>query len=177
MERLLARQCQEDKSLDICSLRSRLRELESLVSVMDPGEGRRREEEQAEGEALELERNLALLTAQYEKAGDECDLEEELGRGRYWKIAVPRCELIDMYIAGGAAAARPVLLAPPRASRHGAAEQLGEGGGEREAGEGPPGQEGPDGAARTEEHLPVLWERAARGGEAGLEGGRPEEGD
>ena len=44
MERLLARQCQEDKSLEIRSLRSCLRELESLVSVMDPGEGRRREE-------------------------------------------------------------------------------------------------------------------------------------
>ena len=75
VERLLARQCEEDKSLEIRSLRSRLRELESLVAVMDPGEGRRREEE--DSEALELERNLALLTAQYEKAGDE---EEELGR-------------------------------------------------------------------------------------------------
>ena len=85
MERLLARQCQEDKSLEIRSLRSRLRELESLVSVMDPGEGRRREEEQAEGEAMELERNLALLTAQYEKAGDEGEMDEELGR--YWKFA------------------------------------------------------------------------------------------
>ena len=147
------------------------------MSVMDPGEGRRREEEQAEGEAMELERNLALLTAQYEKAGDEGDMEEELGR--YWKLAVPKCKFIDMYISQqtGGAAAGPVLLAPPRAAGHGAAEQLGEGGGERAAGEGPAGQEGPDGAARAEEHLPVLWERAAGGGEAGLEGERPEEGD
>ena len=54
-------------------LRSRLRELESLVGEV---EGRGREEGNL-GEPLEVERSLAMLTAQYEKARD-CDLEEEL---------------------------------------------------------------------------------------------------
>ena len=65
-------------------LRSRLRELESLVGDV---EGRGREEENL-GEPLEVERSLAMLTAQYEKARD-CDLEEELNCSLPSGVSVP----------------------------------------------------------------------------------------
>merc|ERR1719494_1740938 len=63
----------DERAFEIGVLRSRLRELESLVGEV---EGRGREEGNL-GEPLEVERSLAMLTAQYEKARD-CDLEEEL---------------------------------------------------------------------------------------------------
>ena len=65
-------------------LRSRLRELESLVGEV---EGRGREEGNL-GEPLEVERSLAMLTAQYEKARD-CDLEEELNCSLPSGVSVP----------------------------------------------------------------------------------------
>merc|ERR1719462_651534 len=63
----------DERTFEIGVLRSRLRELESLVGEV---EGRGRDEGNL-GEPLEVERSLAMLTAQYEKARD-CDLEEEL---------------------------------------------------------------------------------------------------
>merc|ERR1719494_722202 len=63
----------DERTFEIGVLRSRLRELESLVGE---AEGRGSEEGNL-GEPLEVERSLAMLTAQYEKARD-CDLEEEL---------------------------------------------------------------------------------------------------
>ena len=72
-ERRLGRR-EEERNHEIRVLRSRLRELESMVGVME-GRGR---EEAGLGETLEVERSLAMLTAQYEKAGADCDLEDEL---------------------------------------------------------------------------------------------------
>jgi hypothetical protein len=69
VERLLARQAEEDKAAEVRALRLRLRELESMVAVMEPGGGQAVARDGQEGEALE--RSLALLTAQYEKAGGE----------------------------------------------------------------------------------------------------------
>ena len=65
-------------------LRNRLRELESLVGEV---EGRGRDEGNL-GEPLEVERSLAMLTAQYEKARD-CDLEEELNCSLPSGVSVP----------------------------------------------------------------------------------------
>ena len=72
-ERRLGRR-EEERNHEIRVLRSRLRELESMVGVME-GRGR---EEAGLGETLEVERSLAMLTAQYEKAGADCDLDDEL---------------------------------------------------------------------------------------------------
>ena len=66
-------------------LRSRLRELESLVGEVEGSRGR---EEGNLGEPLEVERSLAMLTAQYEKARDS-DLEEELNCSLPSGVSVP----------------------------------------------------------------------------------------
>ena len=80
------RRREEERSHEIRVLRSRLRELESMVGVME-GRGR---EEAGLGESLEVERSLAMLTAQYEKAGGaDCDLEDELNCSLPSGLAVP----------------------------------------------------------------------------------------
>ena len=79
------RRREEESSHEIRVLRSRLRELESMVGVMD-GRGR---EEVGLVESLEVDRNLAMLTAQYEKAGADCDLEDELNCSLPSGLAVP----------------------------------------------------------------------------------------
>merc|ERR1719192_765123 len=74
----------DERTFEIGVLRSRLRELESLVGEV---EGRGREEGNL-GEPLEVERSLAMLTAQYEKARD-CDLEEELNCSLPSGVSIP----------------------------------------------------------------------------------------
>ena len=84
----LQRRREEERSHEIRVLRSRLRELESMVGVMEGSRGR--EEGGLVGESLEVERSLAMLTAQYEKAGADCDhLEDELNCSLPSGLAVP----------------------------------------------------------------------------------------
>ena len=81
------RRREEERNHEIRVLRSRLRELESMVGVM---EGRGREDVVGLGDSLEVDRNLAMLAAQYEKAGGaDCDLEDELNCSLPSGLAVP----------------------------------------------------------------------------------------
>ena len=74
MERLVVRRAaEEERGLEILQLRARLRELESLVAAIEPEE----QEQEQEG----LERDLAMLTAQFEKSGGE-EQEQDVGRSR-----------------------------------------------------------------------------------------------
>ena len=82
------RRREEERTHEIRVLRSRLRELESMVGVMEGSRGR--DEGGLVGESLEVERSLAMLTAQYEKAGADCDhLEDELNCSLPSGLAVP----------------------------------------------------------------------------------------
>ena len=84
----LQRRREEERSHEIRVLRSRMRELESLVGVMEGSGGR--EEGGLVGENLKVERSLAMVTAQYEMAGADCEhLEDELNCSLPSGLAVP----------------------------------------------------------------------------------------